>query len=104
MTKRLPLELTGGQAQHIALLADEVSAIAIEQAKNALLSDARFENIRNLDDRIWHFVAKCWVDRETDHAPAFLERHAEEPTEVTCYYRVRQQSSGFHPTAIPSRA
>jgi hypothetical protein len=83
MNRRLPSELSVGEAQHIGLLADEVAAI--ERAKEALVDDLRFEHLRSVDDDVWYFVGECWVDRGTDHVPAFIERHAREPMDLVCY-------------------
>jgi hypothetical protein len=80
------LELTGGQAQDIALLADEREAITV--AKEALLADLSFEHLRRPDDAVWQFVGQCWVDRTTDHVPAFIEKNSLDPLDRICFIPV----------------
>jgi len=83
MTRRLPLELTGGEAQYLGLLRDEVEAI--EAVEAALLADPSFEHLRNPDDDVWQFVGACWADSATDHIPRFIEEHSRKPVNQVCF-------------------
>ena len=90
MTRRLPLELTGGEAQHLGLLRDEVDAI--EAVNAALLADLKFEHLRKPDDDVWQFVGECWADRATDHIPNFILQHSREPLDRVCFMPVEYLS------------
>lgn len=89
-TRLFPLDLTNGNTQQLGLLPDEVEAI--ERTKAALLADFRFEHLGDADDEIWHFTARCWLDRETDHVPTFIERHRQEPMDLVCYLTIEYLS------------
>lgn len=85
-TGRLPLELAGGEEQYLGLTADEEAAA--DQAAQALLADLRFEHVHDVGDVVWDFLCKCWVDKATDHVPAFLQSHACEVADHVCYIPV----------------
>jgi hypothetical protein len=86
MTRVLPAELTGGQRQVVQLSAEEVAAA--RQAVAAVRADLRFEHLAHPDDGVWRFADESMSDRSADHVPAFVERHAREPQEATCYLPV----------------
>ncbi|MDT7708085.1 MAG: hypothetical protein QOG20_3692 [Pseudonocardiales bacterium] len=67
-------------------MADEVQAI--ETAKKELSADPRFEYLHDIDAAVWQFTADCWVDRQTDHVPTFIDKNAREPTTEACYIPV----------------
>jgi hypothetical protein len=86
MTRVLPTELTGGQKQVVQLSTEEVAAA--RQAAAAVRSDLRFEHLARPDDEVWRFADECMCDRSADHVPGFVERHAREPQNATCYLPV----------------
>lgn len=90
MNRRLPPDLTGGEAQFLRLLSEEVEAM--DATKEALLSDFSFEHLRKPDDEIWRFVAKCWVDKETNHVPDFIKEHNRKPFDLVCFIPVEHLS------------
>jgi hypothetical protein len=90
MTKQLPLDLTGGEAQHIGLLPDEVDAMGA--VKEALLADLGFEHLRSPDDVVWRFVAQCWLDKAADHVPGFITEHRRDPADRVCFIPVEHLS------------
>lgn len=85
--KQLPMELTGGERQHIGLLRDEADAIS--QAEVAVLDDLRFEHLgRKVGDAVWQFASKAYLDRHTNHVAAFVAQHAREPRTLSCFIPV----------------
>jgi hypothetical protein len=90
MTRQLPLEVTGGEAQYLGLLRNEVKAM--ETVKKALLADLSFEYLRKPDDDVWQFVGECWADKATDHIPGFIEQHRREPVDRMCFIPVEHLS------------
>ena len=86
MTRRLPLELTDGRAQAITLLPDEAAAIG--ELERALASHLQYEHLRDIDDAVWHFAAKCWLNKDADHVPDLVETQAREPARLSCYLPV----------------
>lgn len=86
MTKRLPSQLATDETPGLALLGDEVAAMATTQA--ALLDDLRFEHMRNVEDAVWEFVAECWLDRRNNHVPMFIAQHEIKPFDDVCYVPV----------------
>ncbi len=82
-TSQVPVELTGGEVQYLSLTADE--APAADRVAQALPHDLRFEHIRDPWDVVWDFVCRCWLDKTTDHVPAFVQRHGREVVGSICY-------------------
>jgi hypothetical protein len=85
MTRVLP-----GKTEYLGLTRGEVQAL--EAVKSALETDLRFEHLRDPDQEVWRFIARCWEDRSTDHVPGFVADLAREPEDATCYVSVEHLS------------
>jgi hypothetical protein len=78
--------LTGGQTQYFGLTAEEDAAA--DRVAQALFADRRFEHIAKPADTIWYFTCRCWLDKTTDHVPAFIQSHGREVARSVCYIPV----------------
>ena len=60
---------------------------AYQEAQAILLADLRFEYLerREAADALWRFLCHCHADRSRDHVPKFIEEHARDVLDVTCY-------------------
>lgn len=83
MTRRLPIDLTGSPVGYMTLSADQVDAV--NATAELVQADHYFEHLRNPANQLWYFVAQCWLDRQTNHVPAFVAQHKKELMKLTCY-------------------
>jgi DNA-binding ferritin-like protein len=60
-TKRLPMELTNGQATYLMLTSNDRELLEI--AQDALIADLRFEHLQNVEKHLWTFAARAWLTR-----------------------------------------
>lgn len=93
---RIPSEPDPRSRMHIEVPADlaqqEGQALSLNHAEAALLEqtidevgrDLRFEHLKDCKYVLRRFVAEAWVDRKTDHVPAFVREHAREIRSVDC--------------------
>lgn len=84
-TGRVPEDIATEEFRSLGLLPDEEEAY--QEAQAILLSDLRFEHFerREVADALWRFLCQCCADRTRDHVPQFIEEHARDVLDVTCY-------------------
>lgn len=85
-SRRLPVELTGGEWKHVGLSEDEFREI--EGVKRAVMANFAFEHLREVDDDVWYFVGQCVTDRSHDHVAEFVACHGRSVEERTCFIPV----------------
>jgi hypothetical protein len=72
------------------LLLEPDEELAYQEAQTIVLADLRFEYLdqREAADALWRFVCRCHADRTRDHVALFIEEHAREILDLTCYLPV----------------
>jgi hypothetical protein len=87
-TGRVPDDLATDSFRQLSLEPDEEQAY--QEALAVVLADPRFEYLdqRGAADLLWRFVCLCNIDRKHDHVPRFVEQHAREVLDLTCYLPV----------------
>jgi hypothetical protein len=88
MTGAVPEDLQSEDFKAIGLPLEE--STALEDARSLLSADLRFEYLKDHDvDRItWRFVCRAHLQRRGDLVSDFVEEHAREPMDRTCFFPI----------------
>ena len=79
---------------------------ALEQAVAVLGDDPRFEVLKDIEERLRVFVARCIGDRSMDHVPAFICANGQELMTLPCFFPVQfltvsEPTEAFGVTLLP---
>jgi hypothetical protein len=63
---------------------------ALEDLEAALAADPRFEHMKEkeIEETVGNFANAAFVRRDGSHAAAFIEEHATEPVDQTCFFPI----------------
>jgi hypothetical protein len=85
-SRRLPPELARTDAQFLVYGPQQEEGV--EGAAAVVSADVRFEHLAKVTDELWTFVMYAWAQPGVDHVTGFMDRHAREPMDRTCYFPV----------------
>lgn len=63
---------------------------AMDELEAALADDSRFEHMKEkkIEEVVWDFATTAFVSRRDSHVAAFIEEHAMEPVDQTCFFPI----------------
>jgi hypothetical protein len=92
-SRGLPDDLATEAKQALHYSSEEMGAL--KEANDAVLTDLRFEYLREkeVDEAVWRFFCQSFLERSTNHVPAFIATHARSVENYVCYLPVEYLST-----------